>query len=171
MPHAPDEGADDRMCPRVAAIIKAKAARLAARAGLRPQDREDLEQELALHVLERRDRFDPARGTWPAFAHRLAERFASNFLRARRAAKRDGGPLAPLTADVPGPEPGDPELPAEVARALAGLPDDLRAAAELVMAATVAEAARKLGVARSTVYARLAELTGRAEVAALADFL
>src|SRR5206468_12873391 len=77
----------------VAAIIRSKANRLIGRAGLRAQDREDLEQELARHVLERRGRFKARRGTWPAFVQGLVDRYGENLIRARRAAKRYAGPL------------------------------------------------------------------------------
>jgi DNA-directed RNA polymerase specialized sigma24 family protein len=158
--------------PAVAAIIRNKAFRMIGLAGLRPQDRADVEQELTFELLTRRDRFDPARGTWPAFARRLVERFGDNLVRFRRAAKRDGGPHAPLPDEVPAPGGGGADgRTLDVAAALAMLPPGLRAVAELVMGGSVTDAAEALGVSRSTVYARLRELRGRTEFAVLEDYL
>jgi DNA-directed RNA polymerase specialized sigma24 family protein len=163
---------DDPIDPTVAAIIPNKAYRMIGLAGLRPQDRADIEQELAFEVLAHRDRFDPARGTWPAFARRLVERFGNNLVRFRRAAKRDGGPHAPLPDEVLSPGGGDTGGRAlDVAEALAALPPRLRAVAELLMTQNVTDAAEALGVSRSTVYARLRELRGRTEFAVLEEYL
>ena len=155
---APAEAID----PTVAAIVRRKACRLVGRAGLRPQDREDIEQQLVLHILEQLEQFDPARGTWPAFVQRLVERFGKNLIRSLRAQKRTSGLLAPLPeagpADAPVPEGLD------LTEALARLPEDLRAVAELLVTRTVAGAARALGVSRSTVHARVRELRSRREL-------
>ena len=151
--------------PTVAAIVRRKACRLVGRAGLQPQDREDIEQQLVLHILEQLERFDPARGTWPAFVQCLVERFGKNLVRSLRAAKRDSGPLAALPEEGP-PGPGQP-LAAEtleLTEALAHLPEDLRAVAELLLTRTVAGTARALGVSRSTVHARVRELRSRREL-------
>jgi RNA polymerase sigma-70 factor (ECF subfamily) len=150
--------------PTVAAIVRRKACRLVGRAGLRPQDREDLEQQLVLHILEQLKRFDPALGTWPAFVQRLVERFGLNLVRSLRARKRNSGPLAPLPEEGhPGPEkPPVPDL--DRTEALAQLPEDLRAVAELLVTESVTGAARELGVSRSTVHARVRELRSRREL-------
>jgi DNA-directed RNA polymerase specialized sigma24 family protein len=150
--------------PTVAAIVRHKACRLVGRAGLRPQDREDIEQQLVLHILEQLEQFDPARGTWPAFVQRLVERFGKNLIRSLRAGKRDSGPLAPLPEEGPaGPEnPPAPDL--DRAEALAQLPEDLRAVVELLVTESVKGAARELGVSRSTVHARVRELRSRREL-------
>lgn len=153
----------------VAALIKRKAARMVGRAGLRVQDREDLEQQLAQHVLERRGSYNPRRGTWSAFVRRVVERHGENLIRARRAAKRYGGALGSPT-DEPIGHGDDAEVHARtVAAALATLPAELRRVAELVMAGTVTGAARTLGISRSTVYARLREISTRPEFQEFGD--
>ena len=152
--------------PTVAAIIRRKANRMVGRSGLCPQDRDDLEQQLTLHVLERRARFQADRGTWPAFVQRLVERAGENIVRARRAAKRRTGPLEPLTAAVPGAGDEAEGRARAVAAAIPTLPDDLRVVAELLLTETVAGAARVLGVSRATVYARLREIRVRTAFAA-----
>ena len=44
-----------------ASFIRYKATRLVGRAGIRPCDQEDVEQELRLHLVQRFPKFDPAR--------------------------------------------------------------------------------------------------------------
>jgi DNA-directed RNA polymerase specialized sigma24 family protein len=148
--------------PTVAAIIRSKASRLVGRAGLRVQDRDDLVQQLTLHVLERQSRFDSARGTWAAFVWRLVEWHGENLIRARRAAKRDGGPLVLLSDAVPAPdEDGTAQT---VHAALAALSEELRdVAVQVLTTGSVAGAARALGVSRATVTARLREIRERIE--------
>lgn len=161
---------DNPIDPVVAGIIRAKANRMVGRAGLRPQDRADLEQELALRLLERRHRFDAARGPWPAFARRVVENAGTNALRFRARAKRASGPTEPLTEGVPAPDDAEARArAADLGRALNALPAELRAVAELLTTHTVTAAARALGVSRSTVYARLRAIRDRPEWAALGN--
>jgi RNA polymerase sigma factor (sigma-70 family) len=157
--------------PATAALIRRKAARMVGRAGLRVQDREDLEQELALHILEREGAFDVRRGSWHAFARHVVDRHGENIVRSRRAKKRYGGPEERLTEEIPAP-PTEAEVPVHVvATALATLPEKLRRVAELVMEGTVTAAAKALGISRSTVYARLREIRDRSEFQKLAENL
>ncbi len=151
--------------PTVAAIVRRKARRLVGRAGLRPQDRADLEQQLVLHILEQFQQFDPARGTWPAFVQHLVQRFGQNLLRSLWAHKRASGPLAPLPEDGPpdAEEPAPPEA-LDLTEALARLPEDLRAVAELLTTRTIADTARELGASRATIHARVRELRSRREL-------
>jgi RNA polymerase sigma factor (sigma-70 family) len=154
--------------PAVAAIIARKARSLVGRAGLRHQDRDDLVQELTLQVLARRDQYEPSRGTWPGFVKRLVERLGNNLVRDRLAAKRYGGPHRPLGEPIPAPhDPRADSRALDVAEALGTLPPDLRVVAELLMTRAVTEVAEVLGVARSTVYARLREIRERPGFSAL----
>lgn len=157
---------DDPLDPAAAAIIKSKARRLVGRAGLRAQDRVDLEQELTLHVLQRRPRFNPKRGSWAAFVRRVVKYYGENLVRDRRTAKRYGGPTDPLTDEIPARDESD-AIARAVRAAVAELPAELREVAELVLSGSVAAAARELGVSRSTVYARLREIRSRTEFAGL----
>ena len=163
---------DHPIDPVVAAIIRRKANRMVGRAGLRSQDRADLEQELVLRLLERQHRFAAARGTWPAFVRRVVENAGTNVLRFRGRYKRTAGPTEPLTEKVPAPDHAASRArAADLSAALAALPPELRAVAELMAAHTVTAAARALGVSRSTVYARLQQIRDRPEWAALGDNL
>src|SRR5262249_1034887 len=70
-------------------LIRRKARELVGRAGLTSQDREDLEQELLLRLLERLPAFDAERSAWTTFAALVIRRCAANLLRYRQAEKRD----------------------------------------------------------------------------------
>lgn len=168
--HQPRPERENPIDEAVADLIRWKARSLVGRAGLTTQDREDLEQELILRVLAPLAGYDPARGPRLAYARTLIDRYASNLLRARRAAKRASGPLVPLPDDLPAPDvSADAAL--DVSAALARAPEHSRAAARQVMLDSPTAAARILGVSRATVYARVRDLGARAEFRALAEIL
>lgn len=48
-------------------FIRSKVRQLIGRAGLTEADRDDLLQEFALDLIQRRQQFDPRFGTWEAF--------------------------------------------------------------------------------------------------------
>lgn len=90
----------------VAAIVRRKAARLAARADFAGVERDDVEQELAVRVLTRLQKFDPRRGSVAAFVQMLANSFAINLIRERHTRKR--APAGSLDARVGDGEGGHP---------------------------------------------------------------
>lgn len=164
-PHAP------AINPETARLIRRKARRLVGQAGLRPQDRDDIEQELTVELLARRDRYDPARGSWAAFARKVLDRTGSNLVRHRRAAKRDVHRLEPLDGEFP-PTVEDEavDLDLDLAAAIDRIPAAYRAVVTLVLRRGVQGAAKVLGVHRSTVYARLHELRDHVNLAPLATY-
>ncbi|MBP3954763.1 sigma-70 family RNA polymerase sigma factor [Gemmata sp. G18] len=132
-------GSDDPIDPIIARIIRHKANRMIGRAGLQPQDREDLEHDLVVRVLEQRERFAPARGTWAAFVWRVVERAGDNVLRARGRTKRAPRPAKPEPESASAPDRAEQAArTADLARALGTLPDDLRATVEHVLVHGVA---------------------------------
>jgi len=175
--------------------IRNKARRLIGRAGLRPQDREDLEQELFLKTFRRLSSCGPKKAQSPAFVATLVGHLGANLLRDRRAGKRRARirSLASVVASADGPTElaaalgpreyddrrgrhprGDEDLArlaADVRAVLAALPDDLRAVAERLMRQSIAEAARDLGVARTTLYEKIRRRLRRFERAGLKDCL
>jgi RNA polymerase sigma-70 factor (ECF subfamily) len=180
----------------VRALIRRKANQLIGRAGLTRQDREDLEQELLRLLLQRLSTIDQQRARTSAFLATVIERLASNLLRDRRAAKRDGRRTSSLNVPASGEDApaelvdtitrreqearrgrhprGDEELAqlaSDVAEVLAGLPADLRALAERLMSQSVSQAARELGVARTSLYGDIRRLRRRFERAGLKDYL
>lgn len=79
---------------RKAGVIDRLANRHARRladshAAFRPDDRDDLKQEMLLAVLRGIDRFDPSRGTLSAFLGRLLRNRCNELIRAKNSAMRD----------------------------------------------------------------------------------
>jgi RNA polymerase sigma-70 factor, ECF subfamily len=70
-------------------LIKRKVRRLVGQAGFREADRQDLEQELVLDVIERLSRFDPRRSKRETFITRLVEHHIASLIEARKAGVRD----------------------------------------------------------------------------------
>jgi DNA-directed RNA polymerase specialized sigma24 family protein len=165
--------------PAVQALIQRKAMRLARRPGFL-RDREDIAQELWRRLLPRLEAFDPRRGCLPAFASRVLNRLAGSLVRERWAQKRDDRGNRPLQGAVPTAEghtelaqtvPEDAlrahtgrqrrgdreqaEMRVDVTEAIARLPAELRPVAEQLKEHTPAEAARVLGIPRTTLYLRI----------------
>jgi len=180
---------------RVSRNITIRAERL-ARSGVLPgMDAEDIKQDLRLHLYRRDDNFDPARGHYDTFADRvLANRIASlaaptERMRAERAwvgfdlpsGERGDDEILPLSETLPesaAPHSAAPRSPDEafglvrdVRRFLAGLSPACRALALALIDMSPTEAARVLGIHRSTVYARLATIRKAAEALDLAEYL
>ena len=80
-----------------AALIRIIASRLAARSEFGGADRDLIEDQLRSKLLLSKHLFDPARGTWRAFARSVLMRHAASLLRARRAKKRSPGASVSLS--------------------------------------------------------------------------
>ena len=176
-------------------LIRRKARRLVGRAGIKAQDRQDLEQELVAGLLRRLPDRVPCRPHDEALVTTAVEQIAANLLRRLQAAKRGGSPASLSTvvptADGPaeraaavggaerdarrGVRPRTDQdladLAADVASVLAGLPAGRRAGAVRLMTGTVAEAARDLGVPRTTLHEKVRRLRRPFERAGLKDYL
>ena len=166
--------------PRIVRCVRHHAARV--RAALPGMEIEDVEQELMLHVHRRLSRFDAARGSLRTFADRVARNCAANLLQSARSERRGSGvevlSLDTLAWHADGDgiaADADDGAPASVAsrRLRAGRPAEpahralahLRSAASALRSCflglfdnTVADAARRAGVSRSTMYARIAAI-------------
>ena len=154
--------------PAVRDMIRSFAAKVAGYGLAAAHDREDAAQELAVALIRRWDRFDPARGPAEPFAATVLYRTAAELHRKRTAAKRDrrrvaNGVDATFVQD-PKDRAGRSDAVLDVEAVLAALPDDLREVAEmLLVTGSKAEAARALGMPPSTLHRRLARLRGRFE--------
>lgn len=71
-----------------ARFIRYKARRLIGRAGIRPCDQEDLEQDLRLHLVQRFPKYDPNVAHWNAFVVTVISRYVLTLLVQRRRGKR-----------------------------------------------------------------------------------
>ena len=179
------------------ALIRTKARKLSALSGFTASDREDVEQELALHLIKQSHLYDPSRASWRTFATRVVETAAAMFLRDRRRQKRAAGYFTESLDQAVGDREGGPSplrdslseadlgrrtgtLPADesveqrertdaVRRALASLPPDLQAFCVLLADGTEAGIARELGISRRQVRNALERIRRRFETAGLAD--
>jgi hypothetical protein len=180
--------------PRVAALLRHHARRLAA--SDHRLEQEDVEQELALHLHLRADRFELGRASRATYHDRLVRHRAADLARNARAAKRGMAatlPLEEFASEHVGVEIGggassggacqglmledgaDPEdasaLRCDLARFLSTQPHRLRECCLLLVTHSVAETARVLGHHRSTIYAWLAMLRERGRAAGLGIYL
>ena len=160
-------------------FIKFKAGQLAGRYGFTQSDTGDIEQDLTVDLLERLSKFDPTKAKFSTFVARIVEHKISRLVRDSQAQKRDyrreerslndlvndgDGRTVQLAETISHVEdqscPGrirqtdSARLDAgvDVRRVLAGLPPDLREAAERLKTHSIAEIAREQGIARSTFY-------------------
>lgn len=136
-----------------AAQVRAAAAVASGRVTL--ADREDLEQEALLGLWMALPHYDASRASLRTFLERVADKRFTSLLRRRRPVlieRLDGHRFA--TAD------GIPAVQIQVdfERVLAPLGDPDRALALLLVDHGPTEISRMLGIARSTVYARMARL-------------
>jgi RNA polymerase sigma-70 factor (ECF subfamily) len=160
-------------------LIRHKARQMIGKYGLAPDDYNDLRQDMILDLLTRLPKFNPDKAGLNTFVTRLVDRKASSIIRHRRQAKRDfrckAGSLEDMveTKDGGTVERGETisqdecdlrsgtrdrteseriDMQVDVSIALADLPPELRALATRLMIDTIAQAARDLGVPRSTIY-------------------
>jgi DNA-directed RNA polymerase specialized sigma24 family protein len=167
-----------------------QARRVARALKLSRAEREDAEQEILLALLERRRFFDPARGLWSPFAHRVARQAAQSVADALAAARRlDSVPLdqpavemvlrqeEPATlgetiANDAAPNESDILDKLSLIRFVAELPPELRLVAEAALMADgdLADAQRTSGLSASEFYRRLREIRYRVICEDLARF-
>lgn len=177
-----DDHGPDPTDPYAAGLIRRKARELTRRPGFSAQECEDLEQELARRLLERRPDFDPACAKADAFTCLVITRAVIDLVRQRRAAKRDDRAVRSLDAGrTEGTGPARPrddgreaqrraDLRIDLEETLAALPAELRALAAALEEGSVAAAARRLGIPRTTAHSRLERLRDALQDRGLLDF-
>lgn len=69
-------------------LAKKKAMQLVGKYGFAETDREDIEQDIYVHVLQRWSSYDPGEGHHHKFVTAVIERYMANFVRDRCAVKR-----------------------------------------------------------------------------------
>lgn len=183
--------------PLVLSLIRGQVGDLIGRAGLRPQDGDDLQQHLTLELLRRLGRAALRSPPPCPLLGVVLRRIAANYLRDRRTPKRDWRRRQSLIPpdEYPAGPPDDPatlledsvhearrgpparsteerrDLALDVAAFLARLPPDLRALAEALMTDSKSAAARRRGVPRTTLQRDLQRLLRRSEQAGLRTYL
>ena len=164
----------DHQCPEpnpqadeyAARLVRLKARQLIGRYGFTESDREDIEQELKLDLLERLPDYDPERGSLEGFVSGVVDHKISRLLEKRAAAKRnpgrveyslneaipdDQGGQVERAAAMPDeilPHNGQQDLALDLADALSELSPDLRRLCRQLREKGVTEIARQEGVSR-----------------------
>lgn len=169
-------------------LARLKAWQLIRRPEFTRSDREDIEQEILLDVLERLPDYDPKRASRRTFISRIIDHKVASLLEFRSAARRDPRRVeCALNTPVAGDD-GQAELgsliegtnprPAHVSdlamdldELLRTLPSKLRAVCELLPRSTVKEIAAEFGVSRRTVHRWKTEIQRRCEDMDLDQYL
>lgn len=167
---------------RVSRNISIRAARLARSGAVPGMDAEDIEQELRLDLIRRAPNYDPAKASFETFADRVVSNRISSLAATTQASRAermmrsldapagdgtdDGSlTLADVLSEASAINPGDdfsrthgPGLRGDIGKLLAALCPASRRVAIAVSHLSVAEAARALGLHRSSVYDRLSSI-------------
>src|SRR5688500_925796 len=176
--------------------IRRKARQFARQPGFSRTDRDDLQQQLYVRILERLPQFDPRQGCFNAFVKLIVNQFGNNcrrHIRAQIRDRRDDGSLNVLVDGEEGPielaqtigrrelnarlnreeRPADEaiDLSQDLATFLASLPPRLRQVAERLKEFSVGQIARELKVHRSTIYADIRSLRDRFAIAGFHEYL
>jgi RNA polymerase sigma-70 factor (ECF subfamily) len=148
-----------------------RASVLVDTAGFRPDDWEDLRQDIVLDLLRRAPKFDPARGDWQGFVRGVA-RHQSTVLIARRRRTREvlgedlvnredtdiGDPMDTLDNRCCSDAALELHLRLDVHRVVASLPARLRSVALLLGQMPVKEVCERTGKSRSSVYQMIRQI-------------
>jgi RNA polymerase sigma factor (sigma-70 family) len=178
-------------------IIRRKVKQLIGCAGIRRQDRQDLEHDLFLRVLQCLPLFDPERAHCYAFITCVVERQVANILRDKRAEKRDQRRISSLNVMIGFTDErpidlaqlvseddfdhriGRQRLPenelvllrVDLATAIGTLPERWQTLLELRKTQNMSEAARVMGVRRTTLNAWMSRIRRQFEKAGMREYL
>lgn len=178
-------------------IIRRKASQLVGRAGFTKSDQEGLQQELYVRVLQSLPRFNPQYGHRNAFITTVVERHAANIVRNKRAAKRDprrvtslnvtvnihGDDLSELSQMIEATKHGErlgrqvrseeerSQLAMDLAELARSLPKQWQTFLHLRRTMSMSEAAREMGVPRTTLNGWMRRIRQRFEQAGMRDYL
>jgi len=178
-------------------LIRQKARQLVRHPGFTKSDRPDIEQELAVELVQKYDQFDPERARETTFIARVLEHKAVSLVRTRQAEKRhfrrngkslneaisdgDGGTVEQAqtvdaavakrhTGQAPRSDEDVARLKLDTDEVLETLPADLRKLAEMLTEMTEYAASQQLGKSRRQVANDVARLRERFEDAGLRDY-
>lgn len=175
--------------------IRFLASKLNRQNAVPGMDREDLEQDIMLDLLQRIGRHDPARASLETFAELVIDNRVATLtrpcarLRAERQLVSIDAPMSSNGTDTrPEQQPEDTpiisnsdanpsdienglSLRIDVERFIGKLTPALRMCAEIMSSGNVAEGANKAGLHRSTIYERLAHLRAEAAAIGLHEYL
>lgn len=174
-------------------LIHHKARQLVGKAGFMPSDIDDIRQDLRADALQRLAGFDPDKSQRHSFIALVVTRAVATMLEHRKTAKRGGGrvPLSlnEMVRDGEGNEvelyqtidaeigrPGRAgqelrELAVDVRAVVNRLPADQRALCRHLRTMSICEAARAIGVPRTTLNELVRKVRAAFEEAGLHDYL
>ena len=178
----------------VSRLIKFKARQLVGHYGFNQTDGDDIEQDLATDLLSRLDRFNPARGKLKPYVDHLIKKCIATLIEYKLAAKRDyRREQCSLDAPVRDADGNETQLGAlmdendgarrlgrqnmhftdraALAEIRSRLPEGLRQLWDELKSVSQAEAARRLGIPRSTLYEQKKLLKQLCEDAGLRKYL
>jgi RNA polymerase sigma-70 factor (ECF subfamily) len=180
---------------RVARNIRVSAGRL-ARSGVVPgMDIDDVEQDLRLDLIRRAGKFDPSKASFDTFADRVITHRVADLAKPThaKAAERctlsldepiggsddeEGLCLSEVLPESSALHPADEfslthgrDLRRDVSRLFTQLPPAARSVAAALCSGPVTEAARSLGLHRSTVYQHIASIRNAAAALGLQEYL
>lgn len=189
------EGVD----PYAARIVRSTSQRLIGKYGLREDDRDDIEQILIVAVLRNLPLYDESRGPREAFISRIVRNRTRNIIAGQKATCRDyRSRVGSLQDPIPSCHDGDEiewgetfdageylrltrgqrgeaeqiDLRIDLGQVLSELPPDLKAlCTSLIQGLNDTEAARQLGISRTTFYERRKRLKQRFMEAGLSIYL
>lgn len=169
--------------------IRYRVEHLIGKFGYTQSDRDDLTQELILHLLEALPQLDPARGSRKTFICRVLDRKVRSLIRYQTAQKRDSQRVQQSIHDVRPDHPTFDEqaqrkrlgrasststehidLQLDVAEVLQRMPERLRRVAQVLSSHTPQQAARILGVKPTRLEELMCELRLYFEEAGITDF-
>lgn len=171
----------DGIDPYVTSQVGFHARQLIRHPAIENVDAEDLEQELILHYLRRRSAFDSTRASWPTFVDRVLTRKCANLVdracRQKRGADVCVESLDQLLCEDPDDSSdeavasvvGTSDLEVDFGRAVDELSTELVLFLVDLLGENLTEVARRQGMHRSTVYARIDHL--RQVLEPLKDYL
>jgi DNA-directed RNA polymerase specialized sigma24 family protein len=142
------------------AVSLAQAARQARsfrrRAGVSPAEEEDFRQEILVDLVARAGRFDPDRGSWPAFVCVVTGHAAATIARRRR---REAIELPAGDDDFIDPRSVTMDLVIDLARIIERAPETVRNVVALIAEeGDVANAGRASSLSRASFYRTLSDL-------------
>lgn len=166
-------------------LIRLKAWQLVGKYGFTRSDREDIEQDLALHVIEHMGQFDPKRSSRSTFVDRIVNRRIISILRQRFAQRRDYRRCVALDEAIVNREdaPLKPEdqrrvrvdptsdLAIDLHDAIESLEADTQHMCRLLMHEASAETARRLGLTPAEARTRVARIRRQLTDAGLEVYL
>jgi RNA polymerase sigma-70 factor (ECF subfamily) len=183
------------LTPEMVKLIKGRAYTLSRGYGHTPEDREDLEQDMALQLLSALPKHDPAKSSLRTFANRVIDYWTSVQVRRWQASCRDhralGVSLDQACLDQDGEQttlgemlggdevPNSPrslgfteavELKIEVERAVSTLPPQLREMCHALMNMSVAELCRSHDLSRGKVSFQMKKIRRAFEHAGLGEY-